>query len=115
MSELEELKHLMRILPALKKQYDRSELVYLRQCNSQVGKEQDGYIYHITPMCYGNYTTSKNEYEQSDNRRWELIQSLGLSCCIDGTPDFGERNIKPYGWDRTEISFFDCNSPIDRP
>jgi len=110
--QLAELRRLIEILPRLEENAMRFELAYRREYSDNIGREENGYIYHVRPTVYENYLNSQKEYSDSDDRRWELIKILGLSCSVKGIPDFGDSGIKPYGWDRKEIRPLNDNRPI---
>ena len=116
MEKIEELKHLLEILPQLEKQMRQCELVYLRQANSNYGFQENWFIYNITPIVQNNYLTTKRDYIMADQRRWELIEELGLECNFKGEPNFNE-NISAVDFKDTR-QFRDLefgNSPVDKP
>lgn len=114
--EIEELKQLIAQLPSLEKWMFTAERNYLIQKSNDWGYEENGFVYHIQPSVFNMYLCSKRYFEEADNRRWELIKKLDLSCDWKGNPDFEEGKIKPYGWDRVEIrDFSNYNSPIGLP
>lgn len=115
-SKIDELKILVSVMPHLKKQMDNSYLRLLEERNSNCGKEENGFIYHVRPTIQSNYDIALKMFNENGQRRIDLIRELGLTCNMDGVPDFEESNLKPYGWDRIEIrDFNNCNSPIGLP
>lgn len=103
--EIEELKRLIEILPDLEKRMYDSELSYKRLV-------YDGYAGNNVGYACLNWVRSKDAYSEADQRRWDLIEKLDLTFNFNGIPDFGESNIKPYGWDRVEIRDFNDQRPI---
>jgi hypothetical protein len=95
----------------------RFELAYRREASDNIGREENGYIYHVRPTVFENYINSEKEYTAYNKRRYDLIQELNLPCSINGIPDFGDNPIKPYGLtDEEKYKIdrqFNCNSPID--
>jgi hypothetical protein len=111
-TEIAELKRLIEILPDLETSAMKAEYAYLKELQSNSGKQENGFVYNVRPTIWGNYLNSGKYYSDANDRRWELIQKLGLSCSVKGIPDFGESKIKPYGWDRGEIRDLNDNRPI---
>lgn len=110
--QIEELKRLIEILPELKLNAMRFELAYRKESGDNIGRQENGYVYHVRPTVYENYLNSQKEYSDMNDRRWELIKKLRLNCSIKGIPDFGESTIKPYGYDRVETRDYLDNRQI---
>lgn len=111
-TEIAELKRLIEILPDLETSAMKAEYAYLRESQDNIGRQENGFVYHVRPTIWENYLNSGKYYQEANDRRWELIEKHRLSCSIKGIPDFGESNIKPYGWDRGEIRDLNDNRPI---
>lgn len=112
--KIEELKRLIEILPDLETDAMNAEMTYLREAKSNRGAEENGFVYHVRPTIWENYLRTQKYYEAMNDRRWELINELGLTCSYKGIPDFGENNIKPYGWDRGEVRYGSDDRPISK-
>lgn len=117
--EYAELKRLVEFLPDLEKRHHNAYHALLVERDSQWGKDENGFIYHVRPSVQNNYEFTLNEYSECQERVFELCKKFNLSVNTKGIPDLNESKIKPYGLTEDEKykmeSHFNFNSPIGLP
>lgn len=117
--EYAELKILVAEAPNLKHRYEKAYLALLEEQNSNSGKQENGYVYHVRPSIRQSYENCVKEYNDNGQQIFDLCKKLNISInCKTGLPDFND-SIKPYGLTDEEKykmeRWFNFDSPIGLP